>query len=437
MKNKTFTSSRIQIIGFLFILFTGNLNAQQWVSFGPVGNNLNTCLHLDTTNDILFLGTLEGFWYYNLQTNAWTSRVEVGWIGREVHSINANPDVPGRIITGRMNAWFKGYLEISNNWGFSNSVPFFSEGGYISDIKYSASNPGIFYACGVSDITPGDLLKSADGGETWSQLSNYSHTFMTSMAVSPSNAGLLYISGDALVTKTINGGLTWSSASNGLPSGLGVYNVAMNYDNENSLICSNDNGLYRTIDGGENWEWIYGESCKKVVYNPVYPNTVAVITFNTSQILLSTNNGTEWIDFTGNFPTGEYIKDLEFSEDGITLYAASYSNLYSSEIVISGMDDEIYEEMNKPIFSQNTPNPFTQSTRINFYLEEEQAVSISVYNVMGKEIRAFKFEKMSAGNQSIVWDGKSNQGIDAEKGIYFYRISLSNGINSVKKMMKY
>jgi len=436
MSKNTVSFLSVPIISFIFFILIGNLHAQQWAAFGPSGGNLNTSLHLDAVNNTLYMGTLEGFWYYNLGTQEWISRIDAGYIGREVHCINAHPEIPGRIITGRVNAWFKGYLELSNDWGISNTVAFISDGGYISDIKYSASNPSIFYACGISDITPGDLLKSIDGGENWSQLSDYSHSFMTSIAVSPSDATLLYVSGNALITKTTNGGLTWTSASNGLPSDLGVYQIAMNYSNENSLICSNDNGLYQTIDGGDNWEQIYDESCKRVVYNPIYPNTVAVITFNTSQILLSTNNGTDWIDFTGDFPTDEYIKDLEFSEDGLSLYAASNSNLYSSEIVISGNNDEINKETNKFTISQNTPNPFTQNTQFSFYLDTEQSVSISIYNIMGKEIRNFQFKKMTVGHHSIIWDGKNNLGIDAEKGIYFYRISLNSGINSVKKMIK-
>ncbi|NOR88174.1 MAG: hypothetical protein GQ527_11245, partial [Bacteroidales bacterium] len=236
-------------LGILFLFFFNTpVKSQVWESIGPIGGDMFTCLHIDTANQILYVGTEEGFWYQDLSSEEWTSRVEVGWIGRSVKSINSYPVFPGRIITGRVNAWFKGYLELSYDWGVTNEIAFFSDGGFISDIKYSPSNPNIFYACGRSDITPGDILKSNDGGQNWSQLSNYIQVHMTSMTISPTSSNILYVSGDARITKTDDGGITWSSASNGLPISLGVYSVAMNRGDEQSLICSNDNGLYRTID---------------------------------------------------------------------------------------------------------------------------------------------------------------------------------------------
>ncbi|NOR88175.1 MAG: T9SS type A sorting domain-containing protein [Bacteroidales bacterium] len=433
--NKSFISLKKQFLILLVLVFIGTINSQEWENISPPGGEIYLCLHLDSVNDILYTGTAEGFWYYNLQTNVWTDRLDVDFSGRAVYSINSNPDVPGRIITGRVNEWFNGYLEISNDWGVTNNVLFYSYGGYISDIKYSPSNTSIFYACGGSNVIPGDLLKSSDGGETWSQLSNYAHTFMFSMAVSPTSSNVLYLSGEALITKTNDGGLTWILASNGLPSSLRVYNVAMNQNDENTLICTNDNGLYRTINGGENWEWIYGERCKRIVYNPVYPNTVAVITFNTSQILLSTNNGADWIDFSVSLEAGDFLRDIEFSGDGTALYAATNNHIYFSEIVISGIDNEKIMD-NNSILSQNIPNPFTQSTHIEFYLEEKQEVKLVIYDIAGKEICTLKSESMPAGKQSVIWDGKNSYGADVEKGIYFYSIQLGARVGAVRKMLK-
>lgn len=428
---------KIQVFVLLTLVLTIHLSAQVWTPVGPFGGTMFKCLHLDTDNQVLLVGAEEGFWYWNIETNIWTPRIETGSIGRSVRSISSNPNIPGRIITGRVNAWFKGYMEFSDDWGESNNATFSSDGGYISDIKYSASNPNVFYACGVSDITPGDLLKSIDGGQAWIQQTNYLHTFMTSIAISPTNANTLYISGDALVTKSINGGLSWSAASNGLPSNLGVYCLDMNKSDENSLICSNDNGLYRTVDGGENWTQIYPESCKRIVYNSVYPNTIAVITISPYQILLSTDNGTDWVDITGNFPTNDYVKDLVFSEDGASLFVASTNNIYSGDIIISGIGSEKPVAFSNSFVLTNKPNPFSNSTTINYLLAEEQKVKIAITDISGRTIYTYQSSKNQIGKNTFLWDGKNNEGVEVIQGVYFFHLYLYNKQNLVTKMIKY
>ncbi len=434
MTSKLFFLKTVFVIAMLFI-FNSSANSQSWLPIGPSGGQKYLSLHLDTTNNTLFVSTTEGFWYTYLGSNEWRPRVEVDWIGRAVWSINSNPDVPGRIISGRDNAFFKGYMELSNDYGETNEITFSSEGGYISDIKYSPSNPDIFYACGFSDMNPGDLLKSTDGGQTWSQLYNYQHSAMTSIAISSTNSDNLFVSGNALVTRSDNGGQSWVSASGDLPSALGVYCVAMSSGDENSLICSNDNGLYQTTNSGDNWKQIYEESCKQIIYNPVNPNMIAVVTFNTSQILLSTNNGSTWVDFTGNFPTQDYIKDIVFTADGEKLIATSYYGVYSKVInIFTGIQNNFTDC--KSHLHQNCPNPFTMETTIEFTLENQQNVYIDIIDITGKQIYILKSENMPAGKHSVIWDGKNIDGNNVYGGVYFCRLTLENKTREVKSMIK-
>lgn len=422
---KTFPLFKSLFIFYLTISL-GELTAQTWESFGPLEGNSFNCMHVDTAHEVILIGTNEGFWYQDIGSGIWVNRIEEGWIGRAVWSIASHPLMDGRVITGRENAWFKGYMEYSDDWGATNNFVYESNGGSVYDVQFADANPEIVYAVTISDgPANGEFLKSTDGGVNWSSLAS-PHTFMTSIAVVPNSANSLFISGDALITKSTNGGLNWTSLSNGLPSGLGIYSVDINKADENSLICSNDNGLYRTTDGGENWIQVYGESCKHITYNLSLPNVVAAITFNTHKILLSLDNGENWINYTGNFPFSENLRDIAFSKDGTQLYCLSNQNIYESNLTILGVEKP--KELNVEVVS--IPNPFTDLVQLNFNNPKACRAKIAIVNVLGEEIDQIFNGFLQEGTSSFQW------GSGEESGVYFCLISFENGTKQTLKLIK-
>jgi len=83
---------------------------------------------------------------------------------------------------------------------------------------------------------------------------------------------------------------------------------------------------------------------------------------------------------------------------------------------------------------QNYPNPFNPGTRIEYSLKKPEKVSLSIYNLQGKEIKTLINEYQSAGKKSVYWNGKDNSGNEVASGIYFYEIQ-SNNYNLIKKMI--
>ena len=326
MKNFGF-APLLKILSFLFICVS--ISHAQWTNIGPSPTSGLTSLYYDNSTNNLFVGTFEGFHYYSIASSTWTSHEDVGWIGRTVHSIISHSAIPGRIITGRENAFFKGYVEISNDWGITNSVVYSSNGGGVTDIKNIPGNPDKFFACTWSDVAPGELLRSTDGGQNWSLLSNYLHYNMTEIAPHPSDSNIIYVSGDALVTRTTDGGITWDSVDTGLPQMLGVYCVSINPASPGILVCSNDNGIYRTTNAGGVWTQVDNHVCRHIEHNPANPNIAAGVTFSPYTIIISYDAGATWSDYSNGYPGGD-TQDLAFSGNGLTLFIASQnSGVYS------------------------------------------------------------------------------------------------------------
>jgi hypothetical protein len=79
---------------------------------------------------------------------------------------------------------------------------------------------------------------------------------------------------------------------------------------------------------------------------------------------------------------------------------------------------------------QNFPNPFKQSTRINYSVGKEGKVSVKVYNLQGKLIETLVDEIKSAGNYSVHFNAKSNIG-----GIYYYQLQTDNFVTTRKMVL--
>jgi hypothetical protein len=83
---------------------------------------------------------------------------------------------------------------------------------------------------------------------------------------------------------------------------------------------------------------------------------------------------------------------------------------------------------------QNTPNPFSSETTIRFDLPRAGRVKLSVYNVKGELISTIVDRQMTEGRKEMSWDARDDRGAAVASGIYFYRLSTGDSVQT-KKMM--
>ncbi len=77
---------------------------------------------------------------------------------------------------------------------------------------------------------------------------------------------------------------------------------------------------------------------------------------------------------------------------------------------------------------QNYPNPFNPETNIKFDLKKREAVKLTVYDLLGKEITQLVNEELSAGTYSIKFNGSNYS-----SGVYFYKLQTAD-YSETKKM---
>lgn len=78
---------------------------------------------------------------------------------------------------------------------------------------------------------------------------------------------------------------------------------------------------------------------------------------------------------------------------------------------------------------QNFPNPFNPTTLIKYDIPKTGLVTITLYDVLGKEIRKLVNENVQPGRYEITWDARNYA-----SGSYFYKIE-SGDFSDIKKMI--
>ncbi|MCB0722507.1 MAG: immune inhibitor A [Ignavibacteriae bacterium] len=182
------------------------------------------------------------------------------------------------------------------------------------------------------------------------------------------------------------------------------------------------------------------------------------------QVQISTNNGTSWTALQGKFtkpgsgsfqPNGQPLYDGTMStwkqeEIDISQYRNNSVKLrfyfrsdngtnldgwYVDDICILGYDGSTGITGNGQIpvsydLSQNYPNPFNPSTMINFSIPKDQAVTLKVYDMLGREVSQLVSGVQKAGSYSVVFDGSK-----LSSGVYYYEIRAENFVETKRMVL--
>ena len=136
-----------------------------------------------------------------------------------------------------------------------------------------------------------------------------------------------------------------------------------------------------------------------------------------------------------NFAMGEYPNTIYFDENDELIYQDDI--VASVESGACGDYELALDEASIPrqfeLF-QNYPNPFNPSTTIEYFLMNPSYVTISIFDINGKNIfmleRSFKY----SGNHTVEWNGLDGKNQKMPSGLYMYRLT-ANGLEIDKKKM--
>ena len=84
---------------------------------------------------------------------------------------------------------------------------------------------------------------------------------------------------------------------------------------------------------------------------------------------------------------------------------------------------------------QNFPNPFNPITTLRYDLPSDAFVTLTVYDMLGKEITQLVNTTQQAGFKSVHWDATESMGIPVSAGVYLYQIQTGEFCQTKKMVL--
>ena len=103
------------------------------------------------------------------------------------------------------------------------------------------------------------------------------------------------------------------------------------------------------------------------------------------------------------------------------------------------VDTEAWQVPEQSALLVNYPNPFTPETWIPYQLFEAADVTLTIYDIHGRDVRTLDLGQMPAGlyqskSRAAYWDGRNALGELVASGIYFYHFETDD-LSALRKMV--
>lgn len=203
---------------------------------------------------------------------------------------------------------------------------------------------------GASDATGLDprILKSTDGGLTWSSAAGLSevndYNYVKAFAATPTDppaflAGTRY----GEIYKSVDGGDSWSPVSPGIGVAGEIASLVVDPKNEATVYAGTGyaysyyyypfGAFAKSADGGTTWTDLapdlFGAGVSAIAIDPEASTLFVGAQYSSSPVLRSTDGGASWAPASSGLPLDSYISSLVLdSLSPATLYAATSFGVY-------------------------------------------------------------------------------------------------------------
>jgi len=84
---------------------------------------------------------------------------------------------------------------------------------------------------------------------------------------------------------------------------------------------------------------------------------------------------------------------------------------------------------------QNYPNPFNPVTTLRYDLPENGLVNITIFDMLGRQVKTLINQTQGAGYKSVIWDATNDFGSPVSAGIYLYQIQSGIYLQTKKMIL--
>jgi len=366
----------------------------------------------DSSGNIYAVGTYGGIWK---STDGGATWIQVHNLASLLSTVACNAE--SEIFVGDI----YGVIYRSTNRGASWEESRLPQITPLPTIRsFAFSHDGLTYAA-----TANGLYSSTDQGRTWQRIT-LAENVSDIRSVKHLSAGRILVGTNVGMFLSTDNGSSWSSA------GL-----------ENEIVTSLEvsprgflfattlyGGVYRSSLDGLAWvQRNYGLP-RPVPSGPNIPigNTTInskgdlFVTASGSEVYCSKDNGDTWVPVKDGL-SGVRINALTVTPGGVLFAGTERNSIYrtaqSSITVVDGLD----APLKGVAVVQNYPNPFNTNTNIVVLLPEVSQTTVTIFDLLGREIRTLYEKNSPPGVLSVSWDGRNSRGLQVGSGVYFCTVA--------------
>ncbi len=335
------------------------------------------------------------------------------------------------------------------------------------------SDNGTLFAATVQD----GVFRSTDNGTTWEKKSNgLTSLFVNNVYVN--GAGVAFAAtntsfGDSNgVFRSLNNGDTWALLDIGLrnPNVFGMGGTS----HGETFVAALDHGIYRSTDNGGTWSLVATAPSAASAWNFAEITSGEIFAATDGNgILRSTDHGLSWSStntglhslhvfclvgakdgsvFAGSTREGvlrstdrgnSWFKYNNGSRDTVVwglvrhpsdyIYVLNMTGLFRSlSPIVTSVSDKDAPQRTPPTeyaLEQNYPNPFNPSTTIRFSMAGDAHVSVTVFDLLGRQVEMLVDQRLAAGRYTVQWSPRQ-----VSSGIYLVRMHTES-YKAVKKVI--
>jgi len=129
----------------------------------------------------------------------------------------------------------------------------------------------------------------------------------------------------------------------------------------------------------------------------------------------------------------QQISENDFAVLGFTQSTGSADFWFLRLGLVTGINNNFLPD--NRIIVNNFPNPFNPSTTIEFSIQSNSKVDLSVYNIKGQNIKTIANNEFTKGSHSVIWNGNDESENPVSSGIYFYKLFINGKTEAVNKCL--
>ncbi|MDK9699639.1 MAG: YCF48-related protein [bacterium] len=415
----------------------------------PIPSPVMPCYNIiyDSLTHYSYFCNADGIFRLNTINNSWTNLTN-GLRGSAMISIGVTKR--GSLLTGTWFGIFRSSDE-GQSWSMEDTLSAWVWG-------FSSIDSNLIFASVYSGYANRDgLYRSLDDGQHWTRIAFTGA--LPCIVVQHPVTRALYTTDQTTMYRSTNSGTTWEFVSQVFGdlainpvtgtifrlTGLGYFrsfdlgrtwqplhqNSSMESLNhvftssQGRLFIQTFEGIEYTFDDGNTWQYSQlpvGSSYIDGMCEDDNHNLYCLSGLENQRVLRSTDQGTSWSVFIDETPADAY--QLAINSRFVLFSSTVRHGVYRSNTPLTMLQRE---HLLPQLTTNCYPNPFNSTTTLHYSLPKPSDVTISVTDILGRQVKEVLLPLQPTGERKWVFDGSN-----LSSGNYYYQVSTSTSIATGK-----